>query len=161
MKKEKVLNVIFNKVPDVKVRVISDKDSDFIKKNKKKYPFKLTNSIKIKIITSKRLFDTSIWSGFIWNGADIPRVFWRLIGSRTDNDFLVASMVHDYLLEFKAYIMKDVLQNSISMREYRRLTSLIFRHIIKSQGTSVIKANIMAWCVDIFQIFNKRSWKCQ
>jgi hypothetical protein len=56
--------------------------------------------------------------------------------------------------------MKEVLFEKISKKEYRRLTSLIFRELIKKQGTNVIKANVMSWCVDVFQMFNIRSWKC-
>ena len=107
-----------------------------------------------------RNFKFSIFNGYTWNGADIPRFFWRIIGSRTDNDFLIASMIHDYLLEFKFYVMSEILNNQMQPKEYRRLTSLIFRHIIKEQGTNTIKANIMAWCVDVFQIFNRKEWKC-
>ena len=69
-------------------------------------------------------------------------------------------MIHDYLLEFKQHIMVNVLNKTMSIKEYRRLTSLIFREKIKNQGTGTIKANIMAWCVDVFQMsFNKKEWK--
>ena len=105
-------------------------------------------------------FTFNIFKGYTWNGADIPRFLWRLVGSRTDNDFLVASMLHDYMLEFKTFIMKEILFEKISKKEYRRLTSLVFRELVKKQGTNVIKANVMSWCVDVFQMFNVRSWKC-
>ena len=158
--KEKIINVEFSDNPDVRIRVISSQDSDYEKSVKKKYPFELHNSISVKVQTSRRTFTFSIFNGYTWNGADIPRLFWRVIGSRTDNDFLIASMLHDYLLEFKVYILKEVLKNSISKKEYRRLTSLIFRHVIKSQGTNTIKANVMSWCVDVFQMFNRSAWQC-
>ena len=128
--------------------------------SKKKYPFELFNSLLVKISTTHRNFEFTIFNGYTWNGADIPRFFWRIIGSRTDNDFLVASMLHDYLLEFKAYIVNEILDNAITKKEYRRLTSLIFRHVIKEQGTNTIKANIMAWCVDVYQMFNRSDWQC-
>lgn len=158
--KEKIINVEFSDNPDVRIRVISSQDSDYIKLVKKKYPFELHNSLKVIITTNKRTFNFTIFNGYTWNGADIPRLFWRVIGSRTDNDFLIASMLHDYLLEFKFYMMSEILNNQIQPKEYRRLTSLIFRHVIKEQGTNTIKANVMAWCVDVFQIFNRKEWKC-
>lgn len=158
--KEKIINVEFSDNPDVRIRVISSQDSDCLKKAKKKYPFELYNSLNVMVTTSKRKFEFTIFNGYTWNGADIPRLFWRVIGSRTDNDFLIASMLHDYLLEFKVYILNEILKNSISKREYRRLTSLTFRHVIKEQGTNTIKANVMSWCVDVFQIFNRRAWQC-
>lgn len=160
MSKEKIKDIKFSDVLDVRIRVISDDDTKEIVKNKKKYPFELFNTVKISIKTNKREFCFDIFKGYTWNGADIPRFLWRLVGSRTDNDFLVASMIHDYLLEFKVFIMQEVLNGEITKREYRRLTSLIFRELIKKQGTNVIKANIMSWCVDVFQICNIRSWKC-
>ena len=158
--KEKVISVLFQSAPDVRVRVINIDDTKETINTKKKYPFEIFNSVLVKITTTKRKFEFVIFNGYTWNGADIPRFFWRIIGSRTDNDFLIASMLHDYLLEFKTYIVNEILQRKISKKEYRRLTSLIFRHVIKQQGTNTIKANIMAWCVDIFQMMNRRAWKC-
>ena len=158
--KEQVLDVVFSQTPDVKVRVIKQDDEENIKKNKKKFPFELCSSLNVQIITNKRTFSFIIFKCYTWNGADIPRFFWRIVGSRTDNDFLIASMLHDYLLEFKSYILNEVLKKEIKPREYRRLTSLVFRHVIKEQGTNTIKANVMSWCVDVFQMFNWRAWRC-
>lgn len=158
MSKEKIEDINFSDILDVRIRVISEEDTKELIKNKKKYPFELFNTVNVYIETTKRNFCFNVFNGYTWNGADIPRFLWRLVGSRTDNDFLVASMIHDYLLEFKVYIMKEVLKGSITKREYRRLTSLIFRELIKKQGTNTIKANIMSWCVDVFQMCNIRSW---
>ena len=157
--KEKIIGVSFSVIPDVRVRVINCDDSEDLKKNKKKYPFELYNLVNVRIETTERNFSFSIFNGYTWNGADIPRFFWRIIGSRTDNDFLIASLIHDYLLEFKLYIMDEILKKDLDKREYRRLTSLIFRHVIKEQGTNTIKANIMSWCVDVFQMINRKAWK--
>lgn len=160
MSKEQIKSITFNIEPEVRIRVINDSDPEPVKKSKVEYPFELNNTLTVYIVTSKREFQFNIYNGYTWNGADIPRMFWRIIGSRTDNDFLIASMLHDYMLEFKSYIIHEVLGNQISMKEYRRLTSLVFREKIKAQGTNTIKANIMAWCVDVFQMCNIRSWKC-
>ena len=156
--KEKIVSVSFSKIPDVRVRVINSDDIIELKKNKKKFPFELYNSVEVFIKTTKRNFSFTIFNGYTWNGADIPRFFWRIIGSRTDNDFLIASLIHDYLLEFKSYMINQILKNEVDKRQYRRLTSLIFRHVIKEQGTNTIKANIMSWCVDVFQMFNRKAW---
>ena len=160
MSKEQIIDISFSQTPDVKVRVIEDLDSSLVKKNKKQYPFELQNSVKVTVKTTKREFSFLIYKGYTWNGADIPRFFWRSIGSRTDIEFLVASMLHDYLLEFKTYIMKEILNNTMTKQEYRRLTSLVFREKIKAGGTNVIKANVMSWFVDVFQMINMRGWKC-
>ncbi len=158
MSKEKVLDIYFDVIPQVFIRIITDNDTEEIIKQKKKFPFELNNTVKVFVITSRRKFSFVINKGYVWNGADIPRIFWRIIGSRTDNDFLIASMLHDYLLDFKFYIMHEILNDEISVSEYRRLTSLIFREKIKQQGTNTIKANIMSWFVDVFQMCNKKAW---
>ena len=151
-------DIYFSEEPQVFVRVIKDDEPKEIQKQKKDYPFELNNTVTAIVETDFRSFSFIIPHGYTWNGADIPRIFWRIIGSRTDNDFLIASMLHDYLLEFKVYMINEVLKKQITASEYRRLTSLIFREKIKKQGTNTIKANVMAWCIDVFQIFNKKGW---
>ena len=153
MNKEKIININISETPEIHIRTIEDTDTKSIKQNKIEYPFQLYNTIDVSVKTDKRSFIFTIYKGYTWNGADIPRLCWRIIGSRTDNCFLIASMLHDFMLEFKTYIIKEVLKNKISSAEYRRLTSLIFREKIKAQGTPTIKANIMSWCVDVFQIY--------
>ena len=156
--KEKLNKVIFNVVPQVRVRVIETNDKKA--KEKKKYPFKLDNDVIVTIDTDERRFSFKIKKGYIWNGADIPRVLWRAVGSRTDNDNLIASLVHDYMLEYRWEIIEDVLKNSMNIKEYRRLTSLIFRQILKDTGTNTIKANIMSWAVQTWQVFGVgKQWK--
>ena len=148
--KEEITNIFFFPAPDIRIRVIDFGDSDTVIENKKKYPFKLHNSLTVCVQTDKRNFSFTIPKKFTWNGADIPRVLWRIIGSRTDNQFLLGSMIHDYLLNNKYYMMSEVLEG-ITPNEYRRLTSLIFRECIKKNGTNKIKANIMSFFVDCFQ----------
>ena len=160
MSKEQLKSVKLSEIPNIRIRVIDDNDTDATKEGKIKYPFKLHNTVKVTVETSFRTFSFDIYNGYTWNGADIPTFFWRIIGSRTDNRFLVASMIHDYMLEFKVYMLNEVLQNQMTVDEYRRLTSLIFREKIKAQGTNTVKANIMSWCVDVFQHYcNRKGWK--
>ena len=160
MQKEQIIYIKFDKSPDIRVRVIENKDTKELTNNKKKFPFKLFNTVEVCVRTTKRKFKFYIFKDYVWNGADIPRIFWRLIGSRTDNDYVIASMVHDYMLEFRKSIINDILNNTLKIKEYRRLTSLIFRFIIKQQGTNKIKANIMGWFIDIYQICQRRQWQC-
>lgn len=160
MSKEQVLFIDFNKVPDARIRVIEDTDTEPTKQAKIKYPFELFNTVTVTIQTDFREFSFDIYNGYVWNGADIPRALWRIVGSRTDNQFLIASMLHDYMLQFKKYMINEVLENQITVSEYRRLTSLIFKEKLKHQGVNTIKANIMAWAVDVFQHYgNKKGWK--
>lgn len=157
--KEQIEEILLSETPDIRIRVINDDDPKPIKDNKIKYPFELFNTIKVTIKTTKREFSFDIPKGYTYNGADIPKVFWRIIGSKTDNTFLLSALLHDYLLDFKAFIINKCVKEPITIEEYRRLTSLIFREKLKLQGINTVKANIMSFAVDIFQIVNKKSWK--
>ena len=157
--KEKILNIEFFPSPKVIVRVISFGDTEELCKSKKKFPFKLKEDVKVIIKTTKREISFIIQKGYTWNGADIPRFLWSVLGSRTDNDFLIASMLHDFLLEFKFFMIETILENKLSKKEYRRFSSLVFRHILKNQGTNTIKANIMSYFTDLFQMISKSRWR--
>ena len=160
MMSEKIEKVLFNTTPVVKVRVINNDDSKELKEQKQLFPFILENDVIVTVQTSERKFSFKIGQNYVWNGADIPRLFWRIIGSKTDNAFLTASLVHDYMLQFKKFIFEEVLKKDMKLYDYRKLTSLIFREIVKQCGTGTIKANIMSWCVDTFQHFcNRGQWK--
>ena len=157
--KEQVIDVIFNPVPDTGNRNILDDDPKEIKENKIKYPYESRKTVHITVVTTKRTFSFNICNGYVWNGADIPVFLWRIIGSRYNPEFRKASMIHDYMLQFKKFMLNEILKNEISVKEYRRLTSLIFRHVIKKQGTGTVKANIMSFAVDTFQKFNFKGWR--
>lgn len=159
MTKEKVLRVACDVVPDIRVRTILSTDSPELTKEKKKVPFKLCNNCTFTITTSDRVLQFTIEAPYDWNSADLPRPLWWL-GSSRDNDYVVASMVHDYLLQYKVKIYKEVFHENITASEFRRLTSLIFREILKEHKMNVVKANVEAWFVDFFQgTFNKKNWK--
>ena len=157
--KEKLLGVSFSKTPIVKIRVIKEFDPIALIKNKKQYPFKLTKCVTVRVATNLRKFSFTIPDGYCWNGADIPRVLF-LLGQSKENHYLIASMVHDYMLEYKSVLYNGTLKREISVEQYRRLTTLIFREILKKHRTNVIKANVMAGAVDWFQKWmNRRQWK--
>ena len=160
MSKEQVKSIEFNKTPDVRIRVIEDTDTEATKQAKIKYPFELFCTVTVTVITDKREFSFDVYNGYTYNGSDIPRCLWSLVGSRTDTQFLIAALIHDYALEMKAFIYKEVLKQSISIAEYRRLTSLMFREKLKDCGVNTVKANIMSWAVDVFQHYgNRKGWK--
>ena len=106
------IEVNFNKLPIVKIRVIDKNDPDFVIKSKKKYPFILTNTIKVEINERAEniFFDFEIPKGYIWNGADIPKCLF-IFGQSKDNNYLLASMVHDFMLEHRVFIYKYILKN--------------------------------------------------
>lgn len=156
---EQVISINFDKTPDIRIRVIDDADTEPTKQNKIKYPFELFNTIMVHILTNKRMFRFDIPIGFVWDGATINRIFWRIIGSKTDNSFLISSMLHDYLLDEAIHIINKHIKEKISINEYICLTTLIFKEELKNQGVNKIKANIMGSAVHIFQLCLKKKWK--
>lgn len=155
------LLVEFSENPVVKVRVIDKNDSQIEIKSKKKYPFKLVNKVIVSVYEREENinFSFDIPKNYVWNGADIPKIFFW-VGQSKDNNYLKASMVHDYMLEHREYIYNEVLHKSLTPSMYRKLTSLVFRQILKDEKTNVIKANCMAWAVDLFQMTVKFNlWK--
>lgn len=171
--KEKVLTVKFDKEPVYHDRHVNFGDNELIVYNKKGkkitlaehkklYPYKLDNDVVCFVETTLRSFSFKISKNYYWNGADIPSILWFLVGSKDSPEFKVPSMVHDFILEFKSYIFTEVLCEILTVKEYRRLTSLIFRDLLKTYGTKTVKSNIMAGTVDLFQaIFNRKEWNIE
>lgn len=115
----------------------------------KNKPFILMNDI--EYISEKycgKNYRICINKGYNWNGANIPRLFWRIIGSQYNPDFLPASMCHDWLCENKGFIDKHGIQ----------VSSDIFRDILILYKVPKWKAKTMAAAVRSWQIFQK-GWK--
>lgn len=160
MSKEQVIEIKFDRDPDIRERGYKDDDPDEIKKQKIKYPFEIFNTVTLTVLTDYRKFSFDIYNGYYWNGADIPQALWLIVGSRYNPEFREASMIHDFMLQFKKYMIHEVLEDQITVSEYRRLTSLIFREKLKKQGVKEVKANIMSWCVDVYQLCcNRKGWQ--
>ena len=93
-------------------------------------------------------YNIQINKGYNWNGANIPRFLWRIVGSQYNPEFLPASMVHDWLCEHKDFIIKNGV----------KISSDIFKDILILYGVSKFKAKIMAAAVKCFQMTQK-GWK--
>ena len=108
------------------------------------YPFINNTSLYVNIHDKRKdvVYSFMIEKGYSWNGADIPLLLWRIIGSKTQPEFLIASFVHDVLCERRELINRD-----------RRLSSLVFRGLLIEAGVSKFKANLMMFFVDIYQRF--------
>ena len=117
-------------------------DTDKEKKEKKKRPYLNKTRVLWDIDYLGTQYCFVIPKGYRWNGANIPRAVWWLIGSMGEADFLDASMVHDTLCEDHSLVGYD-----------RQLSSIIFREILVASGVSRFKAEIMYKSVDIWQKF--------
>ena len=136
--------ISFDKEPSIIVRVIKPYMTPLEKKSIKRYPFCCKKPLKVMIFDNKKFkqYNFEIKEGYCYDGASIPRVFWRLIGSNTSAEFLVPSLIHDILCENHRYIDND-----------RELSSKIFRALLLASGVSEFKANIMYLAVDNYQKF--------
>ena len=98
---------------------------------------------------------------FVWNGQNIPKLLWSLLGiSKHSPEGLTASKWHDILLYKKEEYLKDIrkIYSDMTVGEYRRLTSLIFRQLLKNKDVSTIKANVMAGAVAGWQFVSPQWW---
>ena len=89
-------------------------------------------------------YSFTIPKGYCFDGATIPRFLWRVIGSKTDNTFLIAALIHDILCENHGYVNND-----------RNFSSKVFRALLISGGVGKVKAQVMYLAVDNFQRFCK------
>lgn len=136
--------ISFDKKPIVQVRIIEPEMSTLEKKSIERYPFVCRKPLNVMIWDNKKFvqYNFIIKENYCWDGASIPKLFWRVIGSNASAEFLVASLVHDVLCENHQYIDHD-----------RQLSSNVFRALLIASGVSEFKANIMYKSVDIFQRF--------
>ena len=138
---DKDITIEFNNLPVITIRYILPSMSIEEKKSIKKYPFLNKRDLGVNIITKEgKEYSFNIPKGYCYDGASVPRFFWRIIGSNTDNKFLVAAMVHDYMCENHDCINSD-----------RKLSTKIFDSLLKVSDVRKCKRFFMKNSVDIFQ----------
>ena len=76
-------------------RVIMPDDSAKEIADKKKYPFKLAESIWFTFTYQEQNYELFFCKGWKWDGATIPPICWFFVGSNDSPEFLFASMIHD------------------------------------------------------------------
>ena len=138
------LSIEFSEVPHVCIRYILPTATEQEKQSIKKYPFINKRTLKVVLYDKEKeqIYDFTILKGECFNGADIPRFFWRLIGAQTDNTFLIPSMIHDKLCSEHHLVNND-----------RHFSSLVFKAMLIAGGVSKFKAQTMYLAVDNFQRF--------
>jgi len=125
--------VVFATAPHVGIRYVLPSTSEEEKKSIKKYPF-------INKTKKQKIYIFDIPKGYCYDGASVPRFFWRLIGPNTDNQFLIAALVHDVLCENHDYIDGD-----------REFSTRVFNLLLKESGVKPVKRFFMKNSVNIFQ----------
>ena len=138
------LSIFFNKMPHVGVRCILPSHTKEEKKSIKKFPFINRDSLEVKLFDHIKQcsYGFTIPKGYCYDGATIPRIFWLLIGSNTDNAFLIPALIHDVLCEHHEYIMND-----------REFSTEVFNALLEVSEIGKFKRFLMRNSVDIFQAF--------
>lgn len=136
------LSISFSDVPHVCVRYILPTHTEAEKKSIKKFPFICKTELKMELTDKKKekCYKFTIPKGYCYDGASIPRIFWRVVGSNTDNHFLIAALVHDVLCENHNYVDND-----------RSFSTNVFNALLKSSDVGAVRRFFMKNTVACFQ----------
>ena len=110
--------------------------------NRENLEVKITTQKPVGILLDRKTYKFIIPAGYTWDGATIPRFFWRFIGPNTSPEFLIPSMIHDVLCENHSYIDND-----------RYLSTIILERLLYCSGVGSFKRWMMKHSVDNFQKF--------
>lgn len=138
------MQICFNCIPKVKERFITPYNSAEESENILKKPYKNLKDLNIYIWDeqTEQAYNFTIPKGYEFDGASIPRVFWRIVGANTDNRFIVGAMIHDFTCE-----NHEVVGNN------RYLSTMIFNNLLEVGGVPAFKRWLMKHSVDTFQKF--------
>ena len=73
-----------------------------------------------------------------------PVFFWRIIGSNTDNKFLMAALIHDVLCENHHYVDND-----------KAFSTQVFNALLEVSDVNPLKRFFMKHSVNFYQTFCK------
>ncbi len=141
---DKNLGIFFDDIPKVGIRYILPTSKNDDKKLIKKYPFINRRNLKVELRDYKKdkIYNFEIPKGYCYDGASVPRFFWRVIGANTDNRFLIPALIHDVLCENHHYVDND-----------RKFSTKVFNALLKVSEVYPFKRFLMKNSVDIFQKF--------
>lgn len=136
------IEILFSEEPHIDVQYVKPDSTKDEKKEICSKPFVLKNKVKVKLndLINCCSYEFIIPAGYCWDGATIPRFFYRLVGANTDNKFLIASMIHDVLCENHDYIDND-----------RYFSTIVFERLLYVSGVGGFKRWMMKHSVDNFQ----------
>lgn len=140
----KFVEVFFDDIPKVSIRYILPSMNKEEKKSIKKYPFINKKKLGVRLYdkNKNKIYQFDIPKGYCYDGATVPRFFWRIIGSNTDNKFLIAALIHDVLCENHNYIDND-----------RKFSTQVFNALLEASDVYPFKRFLMKNSVNFFQLF--------
>lgn len=136
--------IYFTPSPCVKSRIILPSMTKAEKSSVTKYPFENKRTLKVELFDYKKdkKYSFVIPKHFCWDGASIPKFFWRLIGPKTDPRFLVPSLIHDVLCINHNYVDND-----------RYFADKVFERLLYCSKVNPLSRWLMFHSVDNFQKF--------
>lgn len=139
---DKKLAVFFDNLPLLGIRYSVPSMADNERKAIEKYPFICKKELKVclKDYVKNRSYEFAIPKNYCFDGASIPRLFWRVIGANTDNKFLIPALIHDILCEHHEYINND-----------RAFSTNIFNALLSCSGVGRFKRFCMKNSVACYQ----------
>lgn len=146
---DKNVEVYFSVLPKIAIRYILPTDEKEKKKSKRKFPFINKVNLQVLLVDKKKNkeYEFSIPKGYCYDGASIPRFFWRLFGSNTDNKYLIAALIHDVLCENHSYIDYD-----------REFSTQVFDSLLTASDVNLFSKFCMKHSVNLYQMLFC-SWK--
>ncbi len=136
--------IFFDDIPHVGVRYYIPSLTQEERKSIEKYPFINRKTLQVLLADYKKdkVYEFWIPKGYCYDGASIPKIFWRVIGSNTDNRFLIPALIHDVLCENHQYIDCD-----------RKFSSEVFNALLEASKVNAFKRFCMKNSVNFYQRF--------
>ena len=140
--KNKKVSIIFDDIPSVGIRYTIPSLTNEEKKSIEKYPFICRKELEVTLedLKKNKIYNFKIPKGYCYDGASIPRFFWRIIGTNTDNRFLIPTLIHDILCENHNFINND-----------KSFSTNVFNALLESSGITAPKRFFMKNSVACFQ----------
>lgn len=136
------VSIFFSENPHISIRYYIPSMTEDERKSIEKYPFINKKNLQVRLVDYKKdkTYNFEIPKGYCYDGASIPRLFWRIIGSNTDNRFLIPALIHDILCENHSFIEND-----------RKFSTEVFNALLEASEVNAFKRFLMKNSVDCFQ----------
>ena len=135
----------FSDFPNIESKLINNNVMTHVEiKQAKKKPLILRNEVVVCLVGKviHKVYTFTIPSGYDYDGASIPRVLWRFIGSKENIEFKVAALIHDVLCENHHYVDNN-----------RYFADKVFEKLLEVGDVCAFKRWMMFHSVDNYQKF--------
>jgi len=142
---DKDMAIMFDEKPQPEMRFPLPGISKEEQREIEKKPFINKKKLLVVLFDHKKLkkYKFEIQKDYTWDGASIPRLFWRLIGAKTDPRFLIPSLIHDVLCENHNIVNND-----------RYFADKVFERLLYISKVPAFNRWLMFHSVDNFQKFS-------